>query len=100
MESQAASGGIRRGRLVGSFSVSAGQGKIRRDSLRDLAAVRRVGVPGAIVQTLIPGRVVAVLGHAWGDSGGAVVMGLALGVASTVMLPKGLEQRDALDSTE
>jgi CPA2 family monovalent cation:H+ antiporter-2 len=72
-----------------------------RFSLRDLGAVRRVVVPGAIAQTLITGTVVAVLGHAWGwDCGGAVVMGLALGVASTVVLLKGLEQRDALDSTE
>jgi CPA2 family monovalent cation:H+ antiporter-2 len=70
-------------------------------SLRDLAAVRRVVVPGAILQTVITGTVVAVLGHRWGwDWGSAVVMGLALGVASTVVLLKGLEQRDNLDSRE
>ena len=70
-------------------------------SLSDLAKVRRVVVPGAIAQTLITGTVVAVLGHGWGWSwGGAVVMGLALGVASTVVLLKGLEQRDNLDSPE
>ena len=70
-------------------------------SLRDLAAVQRVVVPGAIVQTLVTGAVVAVLGHGWGWSwGSALVMGLALGVASTVVLLKGLEQRDSLDSPE
>jgi len=70
-------------------------------SLSDLAAVRRVVVPGAIAQTVITGTVVALLGHTWGwDWGSAVVMGLALGVASTVVLLKGLEQRDTLDSTE
>ena len=69
-------------------------------SLNDLAAVRRVVVPGAIAQTVITGTVVTVLGHTWGwDWGAAVVMGLALGVASTVVLLKGLERRDTLDST-
>jgi CPA2 family monovalent cation:H+ antiporter-2 len=70
-------------------------------SLSDLASVRRVVVPGAIAQTLITGTIVAVLGHTLGwPWGGAVVMGLALGVASTVVLLKGLEQRDNLDSAE
>ena len=70
-------------------------------SLSDLAAVRRVVVPGAIAQTLITGTVVTLLGHAWGWSWGpSVVLGLSLGVASTVVLLKGLEQRDALDTTE
>ena len=70
-------------------------------SLSDLAAVRRVVVPGAIIQTVITGTVVAVLGHTFGwPWGGAVVMGLALGVASTVVLLKGLEQRDNLDSPD
>ena len=70
-------------------------------SLSDLAAVRGVVVPGAIVQTLTTGTIVALLGHGWGwPWGSAVVMGLALGVASTVVLMKGLEQRDSLDSPE
>ena len=70
-------------------------------SLSDLAAVRGVVVPGAIVQTLTTGTIVALLGHEWGwPWGSAVVMGLALGVASTVVLMKGLEQRDSLDSPE
>ena len=70
-------------------------------SLSDLAAVRGVVVPGAIVQTLTTGTIVALLGHEWGwPWGSAVVMGLALGVASSVVLMKGLEQRDSLDSPE
>ncbi len=70
-------------------------------SLSDLAAVRRIVVPGAIVQTLVTGGLVTLLGHGWGWSwGSALVMGLALGVASTVVLLKGLEQRDSLDSPE
>lgn len=70
-------------------------------SLSDLAAVRGVVVPGAVVQTLTTGTIVALLGHGWGwPWGSAAVMGLALGVASTVVLMKGLEQRDSLDSPE
>jgi CPA2 family monovalent cation:H+ antiporter-2 len=70
-------------------------------SLRDLAAVRAVVVPGALLQTAITGTVGVALGRAWGWSwGGAVVLGLSLGVASTVVLLKGLEGRDRLDSPE
>ena len=70
-------------------------------SLSDLAAVRGVVVPGAIAQTLTTGTIVALLGHGWGwPWGSAAVMGLALGVASTVVLMKGLERRDSLDSPE
>ncbi len=70
-------------------------------SLRDLAAVQRVVVPGALLQTFITGSVGVALGRAWGWSwGGAVVLGLSLGVASTVVLLKGLEGRDRLDSAE
>jgi CPA2 family monovalent cation:H+ antiporter-2 len=70
-------------------------------SLRDLAAVRRVVVPGAIAQTAITGTLGAALGYAWGlGAGGAAVLGLALGVASTVVLLKNLEQHDRVDSAE
>lgn len=70
-------------------------------SLSDLASVRRVVVRGAVAQTTITGTLVTLLGHAWGWTWGAsLVLGLALGVASTVVLLKGLEQRDTLDSTE
>ncbi|MES2179156.1 MAG: cation:proton antiporter [Gemmatimonadota bacterium] len=70
-------------------------------SVGDLAAVRRVVVPGALLQTSITGSVGVALGRMWGWSwGGAVVLGLALGVASTVVLLKALEGRDRLDSSE
>jgi CPA2 family monovalent cation:H+ antiporter-2 len=70
-------------------------------SLRDLAAVRRVVVPGAIAQTALTGVLGAVvaLSLGWG-AGGAAVLGLSLGVASTVVVIKGLENRDRLDSPE
>ena len=69
-------------------------------SLRDLAQLRRV-VPAAVAQTTITGALVALLARTWGwDWGGAVVLALAVGVASTVVLLKALERRDLLDSAE
>ena len=70
-------------------------------SVRDLAAVRRVVLPGAVAQTAITGSIGAVLALWWGwGAGGAAVLGLSLGVASTVVLLKGLEGRDRLDSPD
>ncbi|MEO5816090.1 MAG: cation:proton antiporter [Gemmatimonadaceae bacterium] len=70
-------------------------------SLRDLAAVQRVVVPGALLQTFITGSLGVALGRFWGWSwGGGIVLGLSLSVASTVVLLKGLEGRDRLDSAE
>jgi CPA2 family monovalent cation:H+ antiporter-2 len=70
-------------------------------SFRDLLAVRRVVVPGALVQTTVTTAVGAWVGHLWGWGwGGGIVLGLSLGVASTVVLLKGLEGRDRLDSPE
>ena len=68
-------------------------------SLDDLLAVRRIALPGAIVQI----TVATVLGMAasatWGWSLAAgLVFGLALSVASTVVLLKALEHRGVLDS--
>ena len=70
-------------------------------SIRDLLDVRGVVLPGALVQTALTGSVGVALGRLWGWGwGGAVVLGLSLGVASTVVLLKGLERRDKLDSSE
>ena len=70
-------------------------------SVRDLAVVRRVVVPGAITQMAVTASVGALLGLTWGwGPGGAAILGLSVGVASTVVLLKGLEQRDRLDSPE
>ncbi|HET7456521.1 MAG TPA: cation:proton antiporter [Gemmatimonadaceae bacterium] len=70
-------------------------------SLEDLAEARRVVVPGALAQIGITGSVGTAIGHAWGLGwGGAVVLGLSLAVASTVVLLKGLEARDQLDSAD
>jgi CPA2 family monovalent cation:H+ antiporter-2 len=68
-------------------------------SLDDLMAVRRIAIPGAIVQIVgatVSGAAVAVW---WGWSLGAgLVFGLALSVASTVVLLRALEARGVLES--
>ena len=68
-------------------------------SLDDLMAVWKIAVPGAIAQiaaATIMGWAVAAL---WGWSFGAgLVFGLALSVASTVVLLNALESRGILDS--
>ena len=70
-------------------------------SLRDLMAVRAIVVPGALLQIAITGTAGTMLGRWWGLSvGGAIVLGLSVAVASTVVVLKGLEARDRLDSPE
>ncbi|MDB5540865.1 MAG: potassium-efflux system protein [Devosia sp.] len=68
-------------------------------SLKDLLSVRALAVPGAIVQ--IAGATVMGLGLAmllgWG-LGGGLIFGLALSVASTVVLLKALQDRHMVDS--
>ena len=68
-------------------------------SFRDLLAVRGIAIPGAIFQS----AVATVLGiglaliMGW-DIASGVVLGVALSVASTVVLLRALMQRNALDS--
>ncbi len=68
-------------------------------SIDDLLGVRRIAIPGALVQMAVATALGAGLAHAWGWSlGAALVFGLALSVASTVVLLRALEARDALHS--
>ena len=64
---------------------------------KDLLAVRRVAVPGAVVQSLVATALGAVVGWAfgWGWSAG-VVFGLAISVASTVVLIRVLADNNDL----
>jgi len=68
-------------------------------SLKDLMEVRAVAVPGAIAQI----TVVTAMGYAFGWSLGwpplhGLVFGLALSVASTVVVMRALEERRLLDT--
>jgi len=68
-------------------------------SLEDLMAVRKIALPGAIVQIAAATAMGAGVAHLWGWSLGAgIVFGLALSVASTVVLLKALEGIGVLDS--
>jgi CPA2 family monovalent cation:H+ antiporter-2 len=68
-------------------------------STKDLVAVRRIALPGALGQIVVATVVGAALALAWGWSLGAgLVLGLALSVASTVVLLRALEERNALDT--
>jgi CPA2 family monovalent cation:H+ antiporter-2 len=68
-------------------------------SVRDLMAVRRVVVPGAVAQIAITTLLGAALARWWGwPWGGAIIFGLALSAASTVVLLRALEQQGLLDS--
>src|SRR5215207_1578326 len=68
-------------------------------SLGDLIAVRRVVVPGALVETAATATIGVALGRWWGWGwGGAAVLGLSMGVAGTVVMLKGLERHNQLDS--
>jgi len=70
-------------------------------SVRDLLAVRAVAIPGAVAQIVVATVLGLGLAHLWGWSlGGGVVFGLALSVASTVVLMKALESRGGAESTE
>src|SRR5450830_643422 len=58
-----------------------------------------VGLPGAVLQIVVATAMGAGLAHLWGWSFGAgLVFGLALSVASTVVLLRALEDKGLLDS--
>lgn len=68
-------------------------------SFRDLAAVRGIAIPGALVQIAVATVLGIGLGLllGWGLIAG-LILGLSLSVASTVVLLRGLMQRNALDT--
>ncbi|HSH97049.1 MAG: YbaL family putative K(+) efflux transporter [Methylophilaceae bacterium] len=68
-------------------------------SLNDLLAVKRIAIPGALVQIIVATAMGMFTALYWGwNIGGALVFGLSLSVASTVVLLKALESRGVLES--
>lgn len=68
-------------------------------SLEDLLAVKRIALPGAIVQMAVATVLGMALATWWGwDIGAGLVLGLSLSCASTVVLLKALESRGFLES--
>lgn len=68
-------------------------------SLDDLLAVRRIALPGAVLQIVVATALGAGAAVFWGWSlPAALIFGLALSVASTVVLLRALESAGVLDS--
>lgn len=69
-------------------------------SLSDLLAVRRIAVPGAIFQIMVATTLGALTAYGWWgwSFGSALLFGLSLSVASTVVLLRTLEDRGLLAS--
>jgi CPA2 family monovalent cation:H+ antiporter-2 len=68
-------------------------------SLKDLLSVRKIAVPGAILQIAVATALGMMLGMWLGWSvEGSAVFGLALSVASTVVLLRALQARDMLET--
>src|SRR4029078_12634250 len=68
-------------------------------SIKDLLAVKRVAVPGAVAQMLVASILGTGLGLLLGWSlGSSLLFGLALSVASTVVLLRALEDHQLLDT--
>ena len=68
-------------------------------SLKDLIQVRRIALPGAILQIAVATLLGIAVSMYWGWSlGSAIVFGLSLSCASTVVLLKALGDRGLLDS--
>lgn len=69
--------------------------------IEDLINVKNIAVPGAFGQTLISSIAGAILIHAIGWSWGTgIIFGLAIGVASTVVLVRVLSDNRLLNTTE
>ena len=70
-------------------------------SIADLLAVRKIAIPGAIAQIAVATGLGAIVARTWGWSWGTgLVFGLALSVASTVVLLRALEDRGILESAD
>lgn len=68
-------------------------------SLDDLLAVRKIALPGAVLQITVATELGMIVAIAWGwDLGDALVFGLSLSVASTVVLLKALETHGLMGS--
>lgn len=68
-------------------------------SIDDLLAVRKIALPGAVVQMAVATAMGAGVATLWGWApGAALIFGISLSVASTVVLLKALESRGVLES--
>ena len=70
-------------------------------SIDDLLSVRKIAVPGAVVQMVVATALGGGVATLWGwPPGAALVFGISLSVASTVVLLKALESRGLTDAAD
>ena len=70
-------------------------------SVADLWAMRKVAVPGAIIQIVVATTLGTIVARYWGWTFGAgLIFGLALSVASTVVLMRALQSHNNLNSPD
>ena len=70
-------------------------------AIEDLLAVRHNAVPGSLLHMLVAALLGALVARVWGWAwGAALVFGLSLSVASTVVLQRSLEERGILDTAD
>lgn len=70
-------------------------------SIKDLLSVRAIALPGAAAQIAPATAIAVVMTMAWGWSfGEGLVAGLAISVASTVVLLRAMEARGSLTASE
>lgn len=70
-------------------------------SIKDLMDVKKIAIPGAIVQILTATALGVGLSYCWGWSiQSGLLFGLALSVASTVVLLRALEENNLLQTTD
>lgn len=68
-------------------------------SLSDLMEVRKIALPGAVLQIVVATFLGTWIARLWGwPMGGALIFGLSLSVASTVVLLRALEAHNLLES--
>lgn len=69
--------------------------------IKDLLSVKKIAIPGALVQTLVTATVITALfrGMGWSLQAG-IVLGLCVGVASTVVLMRALVDHDWVGSAQ
>lgn len=68
-------------------------------SLKDLWSVRRIAIPGAVFQMILATLIGLGLSQLWGWSIGAgLILGLAISIASTVVLLRGLSDNGLLNT--
>ena len=70
-------------------------------NFNDLLAVKRIAIPGSAVQTLVASALGTLVGLSFGLGGGAaLVIGIAMSVASTVVLVRALMDNDLLQTSQ